>query len=505
MFENRIELLEKIDDDENWEEVLDNNYLNYLEYQELYHDRDFGNATDVFKKLLPEYFNVIHLINRKHVKEGYLPDFDEAHYDIGIFLVGYSIMPIILSLAEIRPGHVIFVVTEDTEDLVDEIMEGIEVIDAEYYEKIKADIRLERLEELSDPARIFKTINALILENEGRKIAIDITGGKKTMVAGSFMASAHSQTCDIFYVDFEEYDLQRREPCYGTEFLAKLPNPSEIFSIVDWERIKSLFDRYQFGRVKNELSRIEKNIRKHEAYFDEETKEGIKKITTYACGYECWDDYRYKEALDHLPDEPALKVLGKIEEYYGDKLRFHKKTANSFPEANEEAIRETKSKICSNNEWLSFYLLDRLKNARRRKSQSQLQGTFLRFITLTEFVLILWAEKENVFPLNTHDSQTQSSASHIGFTNVLNWLENNGSVIAEDVNVKELKKLKNIRNNHVLIHSIKVVDDMNDLKRAEEYAEKIIQNLLKMKGVNEDKIKAVRQALEFKKFNELVS
>ncbi len=463
-----------------WEELLGDNYLNYLKYQDYYSEKSFPEAVCIFKKILPEYFNIVHLINCKHIKENLLPDFGESPYDLGIFLVGHSIMPVILSIAEIRPKSIIFVTSDDTTGLVDEIKDGVKILDSEYYRETETEMREEKLDELSDPARIFQKINSLIPEYKNKKIAIDITGGKKTMVAGSFMASAHSRTCDIFYIDFEEYDPRRREPCYGTEFLARLPNPSEIFSIADWERIESLFDKYQFRQVTGELARTENNINKHKTYFDEETTSRLEKIKKYAKGYESWDDYQYKDAFKLLPDEPGLKILEKI--------------PNS---AEKEDLKE----IYNNNDRLAYYLSDRFENAQRRKSQGQLQGAFLRFITLTEFALTLWAETE----LDKKEKKKENLLDfkdNIKFGKLISYLESKQCAVADKIDLPELRKLTYARNKHVLIHSISLIDD-NELNKSESFAEQVIRNILAVKGLGKDYFDSARQNLKFRRFSDL--
>ena len=55
-------------------------------------------------------------------------------YDVGIFLVGYSSLPIVLSLAEINPTEKIyFIYSKDTKDVLDEIHNRIQGYAVPYY------------------------------------------------------------------------------------------------------------------------------------------------------------------------------------------------------------------------------------------------------------------------------------------------------------------------------------------------------------------------------------
>jgi len=502
MFGKRIELLAKIDKETDWENVLYENADNYLDYEKLFNDKKDKEAKDKLKELLPQYFKIVHLINQQHIKDHMLPEFQKHPYDIGIFLVGYSIIPIILSVAEIRPKKIIFITSYDTDYLVDWILEGIQSVNSDYHNKIKASNENRIIRDLSDPAFVYRFIEKIIEENKESKIAIDITGGKKTMVAGSFMSSAMSKQCDIFYTDFEEYDPGQRQPYYNTEFLIQLPNPSEVFSINDWERLESLFDQFQYKEALNELDRIKGNINKNKQYFEERVNKKIGIIKSYAQAYQCWDDYNYNEALQYLKDNNALKKLSTIENKYNNKFRELKSKYNDFVKANNESIDNCKREIYSDNFLLMYYILDRYNNADRRYEQKQLQGSFLRLITLVEFILTLWAENN----LSENDlSNISDKKNRIIFRQLMSYfLENTKHNIVQNVDLKSLNILINKRNVHILIHSIKIIDD-NDFKNIKDIFFKIFTNLFSIKNFDLNNYKKIINELKFKKFREVLS
>ena len=60
------------------------------------------------------------------------------------------------------------------------------------------------------------------------KLAMDITGGKKSMVSGAAMAGA-VLGADIYYVDSREFLQEFRKPKPGSEYLNLLENPYVVF------------------------------------------------------------------------------------------------------------------------------------------------------------------------------------------------------------------------------------------------------------------------------------
>jgi len=100
-----------------------------------------------------------------------------------------------------------------------------------------------------DPASVFKTlVNVLHSEED---VVIDITGGKKSMVTGAFMYAAYAGS-RISYVDFEDYDRDKRRPYGFSCKIGELSNPYKEFALSEWERVRTLYKRYQF-RDANEL------------------------------------------------------------------------------------------------------------------------------------------------------------------------------------------------------------------------------------------------------------
>ena len=81
---------------------------------------------------------------------------------------------------------------------------------------------------------------------DGKRIVIDITGAKKTMVAGAFAVAAYRKT-DISYVDFDQYNPDTGKP-YGFSCRIRfVKNPFVDWKWREWERVGQLYEGGLYG------------------------------------------------------------------------------------------------------------------------------------------------------------------------------------------------------------------------------------------------------------------
>ncbi len=144
-------------------------------------------------------------------------------YKYLISLAGFSPEPLILSILSLRPEKVFFLNTPDTNHILDKIVDYCELKPSEY---------LRREVSSSDTAEVYRQINEFVDGHDPGEFAIDITGGKKAMVGGAAQAGA-LLGCAVLYVDFAEYLPELRKPMPGTEYLNFLDNPYEIFGDIE--------------------------------------------------------------------------------------------------------------------------------------------------------------------------------------------------------------------------------------------------------------------------------
>ena len=72
---------------------------------------------------------------------------------------------------------------------------------------------------------IYETFKQQMAYNAGRNYTINITGGKKSMVASAGIF-ARDYNASIIYVDYMNYDPNLRRPLPGSEFLNLVYTPT---------------------------------------------------------------------------------------------------------------------------------------------------------------------------------------------------------------------------------------------------------------------------------------
>ncbi len=158
-----------------------------------------------YKAIFPE-------ISKKFVK-----NFPYKNYDYLISLVGYSELPVILSILGVAPKKVLFLYTEETESKIPFIVEKTS-LSTPQIEKLKISAISEH--------EIHRAIKYFIEDKDKSRILLDITGGKKSMI-GAAAQSALVLQIDAGYID-GEYIHDLRQPNPGTEYFRILETPSEM-------------------------------------------------------------------------------------------------------------------------------------------------------------------------------------------------------------------------------------------------------------------------------------
>jgi hypothetical protein len=173
------------------------------EWLELSRSGKFKEAQEMyFSKLLPEISEV----------------FAEKHDDILeneellISILGFSPEPIIMTALSMRPSKHIIVTTGENKKVEEILTSSLE------------DFNLVRLPDESFLS-MYKALKEQLVLNNYSRVVIDITGGKKSMVASAAIFGK-DYGCKIVYVDFSEYLEDLRKPKPGTEILNLVYDPS---------------------------------------------------------------------------------------------------------------------------------------------------------------------------------------------------------------------------------------------------------------------------------------
>ena len=176
-------------------------YLN--EWLELARSGNFGKAQELyFEKLFGAVID-----NFKNVNSGMLQT-----GGVLFSMLGYSPEPIILTAKLVEPEkHVIFTTNNKTDG-------------NEYLEKyLESDYEMVFLNN-DDFNSIYRALKEQLILNPSSNVTLDITGGKKSMVASAAIFGK-DYGCKIVYVDFEEYIKDLRKPMPGSEVLSIVYEP----------------------------------------------------------------------------------------------------------------------------------------------------------------------------------------------------------------------------------------------------------------------------------------
>ncbi len=165
---------------------------NFQKAQEIYYEKLFEEVIEKFKNT-----------NGPLLRKG----------GILFSILGYSPEPIILTAKALEPhNHIIFTTGNKPEGV-------------NYLEKyLESEYEMIYLEDESFQT-IYKALKEQLVLNPSSKITLDITGGKKSMVAAASIFGK-DYGCQIVYVDFTEYIKELRKPMPGSEVLNLVYEPN---------------------------------------------------------------------------------------------------------------------------------------------------------------------------------------------------------------------------------------------------------------------------------------
>lgn len=173
------------------------------EWLELSRSGNFKDAQELyFSKLLPEVS--IHFASK-------YSDLLQNE-ELLISILGFSPEPIIMTARAMNPDKHIVITTGENQTV-----EG--VLD----DHLNSNFDLIRLPDESFET-MYKTLKEQLLHLNVSKVVIDITGGKKSMVASASIFGK-DYGCKIVYVDFSEYLEDLRKPKPGSEILNLVYDP----------------------------------------------------------------------------------------------------------------------------------------------------------------------------------------------------------------------------------------------------------------------------------------
>lgn len=351
-------------------------------------------------EILPTYRDVFHTHNTARRKHGELlkrDDRDETclpHYHIGIFLVGYSSLPIALSLAEIQPTEQIyFLYSSDTKEYLKKISNRLKAMlngsNDELLELVQNASNSE-IKDPSDPVSTFKEIKEIIDsidESEDKRIALDLTGGKKTMIGGGFTAgaiwasrwSAEAEKlksfCDMYYIDSEDYDPIHGRPKAGTEFLSRLENPYDVYNVQSVHQAEKLFENHNYEAAAFLWNSVSVKLNSYAKRYGLENEHDVvqKNLNISDC-------YSYWDAFDYLNAEYSKRN-------YGAQWNYNAKHTYCAIDV-LDILREVEDiqTLFAQESRIIHYAVDRYQNGIRRMESDRYDDAIVRFTQVVEIL-----------------------------------------------------------------------------------------------------------------------
>ena len=232
-----------------------------------------------------------------------------------VLLVGLSLEPLMQSVCVHKPGKVVLILNEEGypgegwREFAHHVINSIKrLVEKGLIEKLPQFLGPDSMgyPTSDQPEAVFGKLVRVLHDEEN--VVIDVTGGKKSMVTGAFMYAAYSGT-RISYVDFENYDKVHRRPYGFSCKIADLANPYHEFALRDWEKLRELYNKYQFHNAIEILDKITDVMKRAIP----ESGEPIKRLRDFLNYYEKWDrgDFRgAKEVAANLEafDQPTAVI-----------------------------------------------------------------------------------------------------------------------------------------------------------------------------------------------------
>lgn len=216
----------------------------------------------------------------------------QKHYDGMILSLGTSFEPLVLSIMTLQPDKVCFLCTDASRKYLDPVIHFTGLPPSRY--------EVRRVDK-DNPLQIYQAIKEVYQEwGQPQNIAVDFTGGTKSMSGGSAMAGGLIGA-DMVYVASSNYLANLRRPFPGSEHLEFIPNPYQVFGDLEEERALKLMVQYDYSGARRIFENLEKQVPDPRRY----------SVLSLLCrAYEAWDNLDIIEARENM-----AKLLVKMRQY----------------------------------------------------------------------------------------------------------------------------------------------------------------------------------------------
>ena len=154
---------------------------------------------------------------------------DNNRCDVLFSILGFTPEPIILTQRALAPKVHVILTTSKSHETDNEIVSYLE-------RYLTSNYKIVNLEDDSFET-LYENLRAQMNIYPSEKYVIDITGGKKSMVASAAIF-ARDYNCNVVYVDYDEYIPELRRPMPGTEKLNVVYSAiNDLVDIVDFTNL----------------------------------------------------------------------------------------------------------------------------------------------------------------------------------------------------------------------------------------------------------------------------
>jgi CRISPR-associated protein (Cas_Cas02710) len=169
-----------------------------------------------------------------------------VQYDGLISLLGFAPDTVILTYHFIRPETLVVIHTKETKQFLDTVLRHTKVPVASFFHESFSE---------TPYTDIYRALeSALKRFPKGSRIAIELTGGKKTM-SGALAIASGILEIDLLYIDYTKYMPEYRKPRPESTYMQLVGNPLklpvDLFSEIEIERAVNFFNvgKYDMSRT----------------------------------------------------------------------------------------------------------------------------------------------------------------------------------------------------------------------------------------------------------------
>lgn len=334
--------------------------------------------------------------------------------DILVIMLGHSFEPLLQAIVAYQPTQVLMVLNKKYDDEKDgeiagfryyqnKFEQGFDWLKENHLLIVTPEILPDPMREAGDsPVDIFRFLRQRLLMpiNEHKRIVIDITGAKKSMVAGAYLFAAFADV-PVSYVDFETYNSEESKPYGYTCIIEEIASPTKTFRLRDWERVRQLCDHYAFRRAGEMLN--DELIPAMKEKFEGDEKElftpdeiaSAENLVNALHIYQLWDEGHFSAAyqvfercgLTTLPLPTAIAELG-ANNYWpqGQTIATLQQEVNTLQFGQN---KDLDTSLYLQHEKLLAYADDELAKVERLREKSEdYRSALLRAAGLSEFMIL---------------------------------------------------------------------------------------------------------------------